>query len=117
MRNEPSITSTGKTKISLSSLIELLDGKKAVDIRTIDVASTCPFTDYFVIAGATSSRHLKTLCDEVIKSSKKNGLFPVVQGHKDEDPSWIVIDLGNMFLHLFLSESRDYYKIEDIWTS
>ena len=95
----------------------MLEEKKACGIKMLCVKDTFPLADYFIIAGGSSSRHLKTLCEAIeALCKKKYDFFPVMQGHKEEESHWIVMDLKNVFLHLFLPDFREYYKLEEFWS-
>ena len=93
-------------------LIQALEDKKALHIQSFKVDSL--FADYFIVASALSSRQLWALCYSIEKECKSNRIKPMVQGKQDET-RWIVIDACGVFVHLFLSEGRAYYELEQLW--
>ncbi len=92
-----------------------LSDKKAVEVRFLDVRDIFPLADYFVIAQGSSYRHLMTLCDTCIDLARLYKVPYSVQG-RDQGTSWIALDLGSVFVHLFLEDSRKEVGIEELWT-
>jgi ribosome-associated protein len=92
---------------------QLLSGKKAADIRVLEVTDLTVLADYFIIATGTSSTHLRTLADEVEFALKKQGVMP---GHIEGKGSWILLDYGAVVVHVLLSEAREFYSIERLWS-
>jgi ribosome-associated protein len=95
-------------------VVRTLDEKKAVDIRLIEISDITVLADYFVIATGTSSTHVKSLADEV--EYKLEGLG-VRAAHKEgyRSNSWILIDYGNVVVHVFTPESRSFYDLDRLW--
>lgn len=93
---------------------DIIDGKKGKDIVILDVSKISNFTDYFVIAHGTSDRQLKTLADEVDNGMEEKGIELY---HKEgkETSGWILLDYGDIIVHLFLEEQRQHYNIEKLW--
>jgi ribosome-associated protein len=80
----------------------------------MDITNVASFADYFVIANGTSDRMLDSLGDAVLEAVKKDyGIF----GSKEGQPvdGWMVIDLGDVVVHLFSPEQREYYDLEKLW--
>lgn len=95
------------------SIIKVLDDKKAVDIIAIEISELTIIADYFIIATATSSTHLKTLTDEIERSRAEQGAtLGRIEG---KATGWVLIDLGDVAVHLFLQEAREYYNLERLW--
>ena len=99
----------------LKSLVtDALSELKAVDVAVIDVAEVSGFTDYMVIAGGTSSRHVKALADNLVRCCRNAGIRPLgVEGERVAE--WILIDLGDVVVHIMLPEIRDFYNLEKLW--
>lgn len=97
------------------SAANILSGKKAVDIRILEVTDLTVLADYFVIATGTSSTHLKTLAEEVEYVFKKQGIMP---GHIEgkSGGSWMLLDYGAVVVHVLLREAREFYSIERLWS-
>ena len=93
----------------------VLDEKKGQFITTIDVRNKTSFTDYMVIATGTSDRHLKSLCDYVAEKAKENGVMPVgIEGDLGSD--WVLLDLGDVIVHVMTAQAREFYQLEKLWS-
>lgn len=93
---------------------EKLDDKKALNIKTINVQGKTSVTDFMVIATGTSERHIKSLADYVVEDVKEKGITPLgVEGEVGSE--WVLIDLGDIILHLMTVHSREFYQLEKLW--
>mgnify|MGYP001271393001 FL=1 len=81
----------------------------------MDIKDIASFTDYFVIASGTSTRMLQSLSNVVGREIKSN-FHKNVQPQGNADSGWIVLDYGDVVVHLFSPEQRDYYRLEDLWS-
>ena len=91
-----------------------LDDKKAMDLKAIEVTEITVLADYFVLATATSTTHVRALSDEVEDALSKNGLEPHhIEGRTT---GWILLDYGSVLDHIFTGESREYYNLERLWS-
>lgn len=94
----------------LSSLDEL----KAVNPVTINVKKLSSFTDYLMIASGTSSRHIQSIGEKVLEDLKSKKIKPLgVEGKGSEE--WLLIDLGDVVLHLMSTNARTFYDLESLW--
>ncbi|MEO8460091.1 MAG: ribosome silencing factor [Dokdonella sp.] len=92
-----------------------LDDLKARDVVEIDVRGKTSVTDYLFIASGTSSRHVKSIADEVGKMAKQAGMRPLgVEGQREGE--WVLVDLGDIVVHVMLPRSREFYGLERLWT-
>ena len=92
----------------------ILDQKKGMDIQAIKVRDLTIVADYFVIAGATSTTHVKSLADEVEYQLKQEDIYPArIEGYGSA--SWVLIDYGEVIVHIFNPEAREFYKLERLW--
>lgn len=96
-------------------MAKILDNRKAIDIRIIDVSKQTILSDYFLIASGRSNVHVKTLADELTeKMAKSKNMTPIRQEGYQEG-RWIVLDYGDILVHLFHTEEREFYDIERLW--
>ena len=96
-------------------VLAALDELKAKDVKEIDVRGKASFTDLLVIASGTSSRHVKSMADEVVKFAKRAGVLPIgVEGQKEAE--WVLVDLGDVVVHVMLPRIREFYGLERLWT-
>jgi ribosome-associated protein len=88
---------------------------KARDLVEIDVIGKSSVADYMVIASGTSSRHVKSIADEVVKFAKNLGVMPLgVEGEREAE--WVLVDLGDVIVHVMLPRVREFYALERLWT-
>ena len=98
----------------LKLVIDALEDMKAVDIHTIDVRDKTSVTDVMVICSGTSSRHVKSLADNVIKKTKESGHAPL--GIEGQDAAeWVLVDLGDVIVHVMQPQVREFYDLESLW--
>lgn len=100
----------------LKALIETsLDSDKAHDIITIDLQEQSALADYMIIASGTSSRHVHALANHLKKTLDERGVKDVtIEGANTAD--WVIMDAGDVIIHLFRPEVREFYNIEKMWT-
>ncbi|WP_422209900.1 ribosome silencing factor [Dokdonella sp.] len=92
-----------------------LDDLKARETREIDVRGKTSVTDLIVITSGTSTRHVRSIADEVVRAAKKAGLPPIgVEGEREAE--WVLVDLGDIVVHVMLPRTREFYGLERLWT-
>lgn len=97
-------------------IIDILEEHSAQEILNIDLDGKSSVADYMVVASGRSNRHVNALADYVQKGLKEAGVSKMgVEGQEAND--WVLIDAGDVIVHLFRPEVREYYNIEKIWTS
>lgn len=80
----------------------------------MDITNIASFADYFVIANGTSDRMLQALADSVSEAAKKEfGVISKAEGEPND--GWLVVDLGDVVVHLFSPDQREYYDLERLW--
>lgn len=94
----------------------VLDEKKGKDVRILKVLEETVVTDYFVIATATSSTHLKALCDEVEYRLREEDEIRSDHVEGYQGGGWILVDFGDVIVQLFDPVSRDFFKLEKLWS-
>ncbi len=100
----------------LLKIIEnVLDERKGQNIAILDVIGKTSITDYMIIVTATSERHANALAEYVLVQVKENGFSPLgVEGQKGSD--WVLLDLGDVILHVMTAQARDFYQLEKLWS-
>lgn len=88
--------------------------KQASDILLLDVRLLCGFADYFVICSAESERQMNAVVDEIEKALSKQKIR-VYRSEGTPSSGWMLMDLGDVIVHVFSPEQRSYYKLEDFW--
>jgi ribosome-associated protein len=92
-----------------------LEELKAKDAVEIDVRGKSSVADFMIIASGTSTRHVKSIADEVMKFSKNLGVMPLgVEGEREAE--WVLVDLGDVIVHVMLPRVRELYALERLWT-
>jgi ribosome-associated protein len=98
----------------LSLIIESLEEFKAQDIVSIELAEKSPIADYMLIASGTSSRQVIAMAENIVTLQKKQGVKSInVEGKNYGD--WVLIDSGDIIIHLFRPEVREFYGLEKMW--
>lgn len=92
----------------------IADAKKAEEIVVLDMRGLVGYTDFLVICTARNERQAKAVYDEVYLQLKREDLLPDhVEGERQ--PSWVLMDYLDCVLHVFVPETRDYYRLETLW--
>lgn len=95
-------------------VIDALDDMKGRDITTLDVRGISGVTDYMVVCSGTSNRHVKSLADNVWVEAKKAGFVPMgMEGQQTGE--WVLVDFGDVVVHIMLPEARLFYDLERLW--
>ena len=101
---------------NLQRVLSSLDDSKAEDVITIDLRGRSPLADYMVIASGGSQRHVSALADHLLYAMKDcNKGQTRVEGLSECD--WVLIDLGDIVVHLFRPETREFYNLEKMWNT
>lgn len=107
-------TGTIEAKGMAVGVARIADGMRARDIAVLDVSSVLGLTDYFVIATGTSRRQLRAMSEEIIHVLKRQGIHRLfMSGEKDS--GWVLIDFGEVVVHLFSADAREHYSLESLW--
>lgn len=96
-------------------MVNVLEDKKGEDILLLDIHEISDFADYFVICTGTSDRMLRALADAILEELRDQYR---IKGSIEGEPrdGWLLGDFGNVILHLFSPDRRDYYRLEDLWS-
>ena len=81
----------------------------------LDARGVCSFADYFVMCSAQSSRQIEAIYNEIMHSLKSEGLLP---NHREGtvDSGWMLLDYGDVIIHIFAPAERDYYQLDELWS-
>ena len=99
----------------LKTVLAAVEELKAKDVVQIDVRGKSSVCDFMVIASGTSTRHVKSIADEVVRFAKKLDVMPLgVEGEREAE--WVLVDLGDVVVHAMLPRVREFYALERLWT-
>ncbi len=97
-------------------VLSVLDDYKALNVVVIDVRKLTTITDTMIICSGTSTRHLKTLAEQIVKRAKEKGEVPLgVEG--EDSAEWILVDLSDVIVHIMQPAVREFYSLEKLWTT
>jgi ribosome-associated protein len=92
----------------------VLNDTKAKNVTKIDLFDKSSLCDYMFIATGTSNMHVKAMGDNIVKAFKKIGIAHISR-EGGENNNWIVLDIGDIIVHIFQQEVRDLYRLEELW--
>ncbi len=96
-------------------VMDALQDLKAEDITVLDVKDKTSITDWLVVVTGSSSRHVKSLANNVIIEAKKAGKSPLgIEGENDGE--WVLVDLGDVIVHVMRQQVREFYDLESLWS-
>ena len=95
--------------------VEAASDKQAMEIVLLDARGVCSFADYFVICSGDSERQIKSIYDEIGHTLKREGILP---HHREGtvDSGWLLLDFGDVIVHIFASFEREYYQLDKLWS-
>lgn len=95
--------------------MQAADSKRAEDIVALDVREVSLLADYFMICSANSERQLNAITEEIIEKEEENN-YEVKRIEGKEGGKWILIDLGDLIIHVFNAPERSFYNLEKLWS-
>lgn len=107
-------SSTEKVRKMAQITIEALEDKKAEDIKVIDISQVSVLADYFIIANGSNRSQIQALSDAVEEKLGRAG-YPIRQIEGYDNANWVLLDFGDIIVHIFDRENRLFYDLERIW--
>lgn len=96
-------------------VVDALEELKAQNLQILDVRGVATFTDLMVIASGGSTRQVKALADKVVEKATQAGVKPLgIEGQQEAE--WVLVDLGDIVVHVMLPQTRDFYNLEKLWS-
>jgi ribosome-associated protein len=111
MHVKPVISSEDRAVTSAALALD----KKAFNVRILDIRKVSTIADYLVLATGTSDKQVIAIADSVRTGLKKFGKVLDIEGAKEG--KWVVIDYGDVIVHVFLEEMRSYYNLDELWSN
>jgi len=104
-----------KARLTVAQVVAAaLDDLKATDVSVLDVRHLTTVTDTMIVASGRSDRHVRAIADEVVVQCKKEGFRPIgVEGQKVGE--WVLVDLGDVVVHVMQPRAREFYNLEKLW--
>ena len=103
-----------KPRALVDSVVDVLEDLKAQGILRLDVRHLTSMTDVMIIASGRSDRHVRAIAHALLDRCKEEGLAPIgVEGL--ESGEWVLVDLGDVIVHIMLPKVRDFYSLEKLW--
>ena len=105
---------TADARAAARTAAEAIADKKGEDVQLLDLSGLLVVTDVFVIASGTSARHVKTLVEDAEEALKTIDRRPI-RREGTEHGEWVLLDYGDVVIHVFGKETREYYDLERLW--
>lgn len=108
------VCSARDAREDLALAIQAASGKKAEDIVALDLRGVASFADYFLICSGTSTRQVQAIAEAIVEKLEEHGIRPLhLEG--ETVAQWILIDYGDLIVHVFEHTARQYYDLERLW--
>lgn len=93
-----------------------LEDGKAIDVKRLEVTTMTTITDFMIVASGGSNRQVRALTERAVEAARENGVKPL--GREGEaGGEWVLVDFGDVVLHLMQPETREFYQLEKLWES
>ena len=96
-------------------VVEILEDMKACDVKVLDVSQLTDVTDFMIIASGTSVRHVKSVAIRVRDEVREKTRVRPIGVEGEDQGEWVLIDLGDVVVHIMRPETREYYDLERLW--
>ncbi|MFH1087857.1 MAG: ribosome silencing factor [Chloroflexota bacterium] len=94
-------------------IVDLVSDQQGSDVALLDVREACTYTDYVVICGGESERQIESIEQEIHNTLKQEGIAP--PRTEGEGSGWVLMDLGEVIIHIFAPAERSYYQLDKLW--
>ena len=116
INNDPTVEETTSDALDLAHLlVDTISDKKASDIIILDLREQSALTDYFLICTAENRRQLRAVANALLEDAKQKANVVAMGREGDSDAGWILLDFGDLMVHIFSPEQRLYYGLEELW--
>lgn len=105
----------GRMSTLKSIVVEALADLKAEDIQVLDVRDLTLITDHMIVATGNSHRHTQAIARHVLDEVKKQA-YPTIGVEGEQVGEWILLDLGDVIVHIMLASAREFYRLDKLWT-
>ncbi len=105
-----------ETATLLAFVQEKLDEMKAHNIVVLDVQAQSSMMEYMVVTEGTSSQHVRAIANHVKLASKHHDDIMLLGSEGDDKGDWVLVDLGDVLIHVMQKETREYYQLEKLWS-
>jgi ribosome-associated protein len=102
------------SKEKLALVMDAAEDKRAVDVVVLDVSELTLMTDYMVIGTGTSNVHIRSVADGILEKMKEAG-FKGIRAEGYQEARWVLIDYGDVVVHVFSEAEREFYRLEEFW--
>lgn len=96
-------------------LIESIEEKKGVDILLLDMQEQTVIADYFLLCNSTNERQLRAIAEAIREDAKMKAKVGGAKIEGDFRSGWVLVDFGDLMVHIFSEEKRSYYNLEELW--
>lgn len=104
-----------ESKELLEKVVKAADGRRAEDIVALKVDEISPMADYFVVMTGGSNRQVQAIVNSIVEMAHKEGVeIGSVEGKREAN--WVLVDLGDVVVHVFREETRHFYNLEKLWS-
>ncbi len=112
-RNPTGVNPLESTELA-HRIVDLVADKKAANIVLLDLRNITTMADYFVICTSESNRQTQAIVDDTVEALRAEGVRPISR-EGTADSGWVLVDYGDVILHVFAPAEREYYRLEQMW--
>ena len=106
---------TANKKGIIKKIAQDIEDLKGIDTIAIDISAQSSWADFFIISSVTSSTHLKGILKQLQSKLDEYGIEPLWRHKKIDNDKWVLIDCGDLIIHLMDKQARDFYELEKLW--